>query len=70
MLEAGHHLYEQDFAHRRQARRNEAEQFRISRAARGDNQGVSWSFGRFFGALTERARDWLAPDPIPREQCC
>ena len=70
MYEAGYHLHERDFAHRRQAKRNEAEQFRMSKATRSDNQGVASSFGHFFDSVAERTRSWLAPSPTPKEQCC
>jgi hypothetical protein len=70
MYETGYHLHDRDFAYRRQARRNEAEQFRMLRAARSEDQGDAPSLGHFVGSMTERARSWLAPAPTPREQCC
>jgi hypothetical protein len=69
MLEAGYHMHEQDFVYRRQARRKEAERFRISKATRRDNRIFSLSRGRIFSSLSERARAWLAPTPSPKEHC-
>ena len=70
MYETGYHLHVDDFAHRRQARRQEAEQFRMLKATHSDSSGVASSLGHFLASVTERARSWLAPSPTPEGQCC